>query len=771
MKRNLFLSFILVSIVFLPTVLLAQVPVNTLQTDRTLGRFNPGITSNGGGSSGFNGLNFSGVGGALLSCNNVGESTIGAVSNLFKSAETKAKEEKDKLEKMVKKNLSNGYGTNIEQPVVDNKTAAEVKKINQRENCLNGVAYAVSRNLLQQVSTKTLNWVNTGLNGSPLYVKDQISFFGNIYNEQINKYLKQVPEENTLFGTSIRDTLISQLTGKPVPEKKNQPTTPEQQAYKAFTNDFTQGGWSAWLNTTQNAQNNPIGAYLTTVDKIGRDYSKQAVALENELLQGNGFLSMKKCVLWEADTSIAYTQNQYNTRCITTTPRIGGLGGDTIPAPGAPSWCATYNDPVPTKEPVCLKSETVTPGKIIADQVSYITNSPVRQLEYADQINEVLGSFFDNMLTSFFSSGLGGVGNTNGSLNNWSSASIGSDGQLFNPALNETTNVISYQNRSNNINNGEFDISRPQQLRAVLKTQIDFLNRSRDSQIAMARVVPTLAELDYCLPGPNPSWKIGTDYNANLFLSTLEGKSPSGNLGRTISSIYNVGAAVAVASGVGAPIGLVIAAVGNVVGSLADLARGDHPDKIKSESLDLFDKVNNSAQRISDYAANRQNFFDNINLISFLERTHNSLMADYSLKFSSETLTNAFVATDPSNKPHIEGRMSDVLRETNNLVYYNQSVTVYDKQYTQNITETQEAVEKLRVIDNEVEEIVRVAKARYIKEQAAKGTPVKLQCINAAYNVSTTPITGVTRLEPSTTTLDPRVEKVNQAREYFYSHL
>ncbi len=776
---------------------------DTDATTDVLGRFNPGITSMSGGGNSFDGMNFSGVGGAVLGCTNIGESITGGVSDLFKKAKNAAQNDSpipsnpssnpgpvtpdinpgvDTTSGEVNpqtnnpvKNIKTGDSTSTigggsGQPVVDTtaniqltKVAAELKKQSQRENCLNGVAYAVAKNLLQQVSNKTLTWINTGLGGNPFYVRDIDSYLTNIQNDKISTFLDTIPTTDPVFGNALRSVITQQVTGKSDGFLTKTMDTPEARIYENFQNDFTQGGWSALLNPNNNA----IGAFFKATNRLSGEINTAQQNTKDELQQGQGFLSMKTCVEYrKTTTDSSASSTPYDSS--SDSPRSSNPSNN--PGPVTPGITAGVDTTTSSPQYKCIRYETTTPGSVIAAQANTISTSPVRQLEAADSINEVLGSFFDQLLNRLFSTGLGGLSGAGiASGNNTIRDSRGNLIQSINQGTSE--NAFGYQTASGGFN-GEFDISRPQQLRAIIKTQQNFINKTKDVRLVMDRIIPTLGKLDYCVPGPNPTWKVGTNYNAELFLSALAGKAPSQTVGNTISALSSV------ASGIPGP-GTVIALVGTAVGSLINVFGGKTPVSVSASSLELFDKVTNTGREMSDFKLNRKRFFDDIPLVDYLSTAYDSLVGDYEKIYDQKIIRAAFETANPGN-PLNQGRVSDIIDETNNLVYYNQSINEFDRQNVANLTETEEAVAKLNAIRDEVESIVDTAKKRYIKEQARKGIALNKNkvtgklCIDEAYNVQfpTKAILGDTRSElKQTDAAQKMIDQSNAAGIYFYNHL
>lgn len=112
--------------------------------------------------------------------------------------------------------------------------------------------------------------------------------------------------------------------------------------------DFAKGGWSGWLSVSQNRQNNPYGAYLTSKGELN---ARITGAKNIELLKldwGNGFLSMED-----------------------------------------------------------ENGNIQTPGTLIENQLALSLGSDVRQLELADEFNEILAALGGQLINQVF---LGGGG-------------------------------------------------------------------------------------------------------------------------------------------------------------------------------------------------------------------------------------------------------------------------------------------------------------------------------------------------------------------------
>lgn len=799
LKGRIFFSiFLIITLFFQPVVVTAQPSSST--TAQVRQRFNPNATiqSTNNGRT-FSGLSFSGVGGAVAGCTDLGGTIsggIGKVANIFKSkgipkipvapgpaispnATVASGSTQNQLRGLLNNdpnlkttpgisNTSNPVGQAIgatssqEVPTTSKKTDAELKKANQRESCLNGVAYAVAKGLLRQVTDKTLNWVNTGFNGNPLYVRNIDSFMRTISNERIALFLDNIPSRDPVFGNSIRSIVNQQLTGISDGLIGTVMDTPEARAYNDFQEDFTNGGWPALLNP----RNNAVGAIFNAADELNADISQQQQNVKEKLQSGDGFLDLERCVQYADDQKVKYPYNYkqfwcprdiqkewttYYNNCVKNTTSANPqtscrYTADQIYDPDALTSCITPTkaDSVANTQKKCLVRETVTPGAIISAQVSTVTTSSIRQLEQADQINEVLGAFFDQLLNKLLSDGLAslrGRSNSDFSFTGIGSNTVlGNNGGIISSAQAGAT-ALGYQQAGSGYNE-EMDISRPQHLQAILQAQYDYLNRLRDARITLNRITPTLGALDYCIPGPNPTWTDGLDENVSNWFSGLQPitKEPS-----TFETIL----------------------LRATIGILSDLFSAK-PHGVAGLNILLFDKVTNASVK-----ARPSTFWENNRspevVLENIQFRWEELMTNYNRDFTPSNIIKAFMSVDPSDPLFAQGFAISALQETAKLPQYAAASFEIDAYYETAESETLDAIAELEDIRAEANKIVATAKARHIAEQAAAGTPVNRACLDDAYIIDTSPIVPVARQEAPDPS--PFFDQFIEASNYFYSNL
>jgi len=325
----------------------------------------------------------------------------------------------------------------------------------KREECFNGIAFTLAKNQLTSMTKYTMNWIGTGFSGDPMYVRDTNTFMAGIAEDVILKELDSLDNESAYpysldfkrsyikkyIGTEANfyDTMKSSMSNYLKPGK----------TIEDFSTDFSAGGWNAYLGMMLNPQNNPLGNTMIMSQEIADRQTNEITNIKEELAQSGGIFNQKKCVTYAATTEeqareaweeLVWEEKDY--------PMYDG--NDEVIETSWEEYVA-LNHPAgfiqEGEEPDCIKWENVTPGVVIKDKISSTLNSPERQLELADTINEVLNMLFTNLITKFQNQGLTSLasnitdfGNTNiagfgnntlGEINIYSSTTQGYNSNSF----------------------------------------------------------------------------------------------------------------------------------------------------------------------------------------------------------------------------------------------------------------------------------------------------------------------------------------------------
>lgn len=386
-----------------------------------------------------------------------------------------------------------------------------------------------------------------------------------------------------------------------------------------YANDFNMGGWNGWLAFTQQPQNNPLGYNIYMAEYIAQKQNTDVTNTKEELARNGGILDQKKCVkyassikkaakeinqdnaqynsddfnekIMEARDGVTFAQENYNTtyKNLMADPKnkdkekLFKAAEKTLG-----NAQKTYNNIMAEKSSLdasiltpegdeCVEWQVVTPGSVIKDKISTYINSPERQLELSDTINEALNSLFSMLISKLQHNGLsslssdanefydasGGygsnkiydtegnevMGTTSGGfsgpfditkdLGNIYTTPVyaGSWDAMANKTTNTTEGYLSKGVGTKNTfyvvsvggstslfdgntswligDKAFFDGTSwrkgvPEYViekKGIIQTQQDYINNAQEVLKVLPKVMPAIGELDYCIPGPNPSWE------------------------------------------------------------------------------------------------------------------------------------------------------------------------------------------------------------------------------------------------------------------------
>lgn len=317
--------------------------------------------------------------------------------------------------------------------VDDKTTVAAVKQKQTVDQCLTGIAIHLAKNQLTAMTRDTFNWVNTGFNGDPFFVRN--------INEAVNNIEKSVLiKETDLFRNSDAHTAQqinymqpygadfarAAITSYKVKSNLSNALNQDLTSYltpgstpASFATDFSRGGWDGWLALTQHSQNNPLGYTMLKAQDIA---DKQAREVQNEkdaLARNGGYRDEKKCVEYEKTpptpppiTSASIRKGfeaEFTDAAFPTTPTTsaGGISAAGFAAANAGAIAAA-------KPPKCLRFETITPGSAIRDKIDQAINLPERQTELVKTMNDALNTLFSALLGKLFNGGISGLSSVKG---------------------------------------------------------------------------------------------------------------------------------------------------------------------------------------------------------------------------------------------------------------------------------------------------------------------------------------------------------------------
>ena len=232
------------------------------------------------------------------------------------------------------------------------------------------IALTIAKSTISRLVNSTVKWINNGFDGNPAYVNNPKQYFTDIADGEAGEFIRgsELGLLCSPFQANIRLSLMQEYY-EPLPY---QCTLSEVTSnIEGFFDDFSQGGWDAWFSMTQNPTNNPYGAYLKArIDMDSR--IANAIGLKNQQLdRGRGFLSFEKC----PSGSFEGTDEELNKGCFKT---------------------GTWEK---------VDATVVTPGSVIETQLSTVLGTGIRQLELADEFDEIVGALVTQLLQKVLGGG------------------------------------------------------------------------------------------------------------------------------------------------------------------------------------------------------------------------------------------------------------------------------------------------------------------------------------------------------------------------------
>ncbi len=174
------------------------------------------------------------------------------------------------------------------------------------------IFWALSKATLQSLVASTVNWINSGFNGSPAYATNLGQTLRSVADAEAESYLRQLTSNssirspfqdqvfqyirNNYYRSSARDAILGMNT-----YNLNQ-YTPNDTAFLAGAT--TKGGLNAWFAAVLNPANTPVGAAQLAANELQAHVSGAQAQRTTELNWGQGIASFRgKCASAPAPTA------------------------------------------------------------------------------------------------------------------------------------------------------------------------------------------------------------------------------------------------------------------------------------------------------------------------------------------------------------------------------------------------------------------------------------------------------------------------------------
>jgi len=244
---------------------------------------------------------------------------------------------------------------------INAKHAGLTGSLVQKEFVLDNIVWIFVKAIIKNMITSVTDWVRNGFQGNPLFVTDVKRFLRDAGIEASGVFMEEYLDPDVYdllcepwrFQVGIGLELYRK--SRDFPECTVLDIINNVQGMRDFMADFRNGGWQAWFSLFEQPSNNPYGAYaenLFAMEAKIQDSRNNAIV---EAIMNQGFLGVKECI-----SCMEYDSNS--------------------------GECA-----------ICAEWEIHSPGKWVEGQINAYTTSELRNLEIADEINELISALLGQL--------------------------------------------------------------------------------------------------------------------------------------------------------------------------------------------------------------------------------------------------------------------------------------------------------------------------------------------------------------------------------------
>lgn len=242
--------------------------------------------------------------------------------------------------------------------VANSASAVGINSLVVKENILDGIGWAIAKQMVSNITRSLINWINSGFEGSPSFITDLNSFLLDALDTAAGEYIRSLGGIGEFICSPFRLDIQAVLSASYAQARSGMPGGPTAPACRltdianniqGFFAGMSQGGWGEWLQVTSNPENTPYGAYMEAQARLNIKLVNEAGQEIEVANWGNGFLSKKICEAIE-----------------------GSSGSEQ-----------------------CVIS---TPGNVIAEQLNFTLTGGQRSLIEADEINELIGALLNQLM-------------------------------------------------------------------------------------------------------------------------------------------------------------------------------------------------------------------------------------------------------------------------------------------------------------------------------------------------------------------------------------
>ncbi len=430
--------------------------------------------------------------------------------------------------------VAEGVEVKITEEVVKVDTEATLQSF--KEECLDALTRMLVLKIIDKITFMTVEWINSGFEGNPFYPENRANFFEQIAKDEVmglTSWFSLSPEDYP-FGKILSETILLTVQNRLQDNLRfslNRVIQHQNQyaAFEDFEKEFSIGGWTGYT-TFAKPNNNVFGNYVAVNNDLLRRVAGTDTTItknfQKELSEAGGLLNQRVC----RETALGTGEDDYisakDPLYLANSPVIpAGLELPDAVYEGLPPAVQSYLGPYESgqiamgmaleyntlsKRSKCIKWETITPGRFIAEQTSQALGSPLRNLELTDEFNENLGLIFDALAAQLFKKGLRALQRSDGQYSsdpaspNYNALWAQANDSDFGLNSNQPTTQDLIQGNTSGGNGGSGGGDTPPVSLLVIQQQ--YLTRANEMIQILTTLIRDIRALDYCVPGPNPNW-------------------------------------------------------------------------------------------------------------------------------------------------------------------------------------------------------------------------------------------------------------------------
>lgn len=268
-------------------------------------------------------------------------------------------------------------------------TAIKTTYLALKEAYLDPIARLVSALMSNMLVKMMFSFISTGNSGAPAFVTNPLQYFGGVAEEATQVFLTDLRNNRPDRLLSINQAVNARITAENYvdPETMKKSDFPGGDAgYQAFLQDaskcVTKNSWDCYFASLQ-PQNNPWDIYQFESQKLAGQRANNVKLSQDEILAGSGYHTLKDCI--ERDAGQGGFKLAQGVRYIDNTGTyIGDANGKAQCIAGA---CMSVGGGTGGN---CTEYLNKTPGDILAKSVDEYLSTPLKLLQAADELDEVM---------------------------------------------------------------------------------------------------------------------------------------------------------------------------------------------------------------------------------------------------------------------------------------------------------------------------------------------------------------------------------------------